>query len=170
VTNISSDRSQRRTATPYQSTPWTDFRGGKISYPEHLTSTTALTVALRMTTPAFAKVVEAHLTMQMNIGSSLSVKLAIGSFDIDSVTPLTPAQAEIDRQNLLITGSSSGIASSGSVLLLDGIDLLPFLPKRGDASFSEVGFVLIMQFSRLRTTSDTVRRFDMQMSADLGIV
>lgn len=123
-----------------------------------------------MTTPAFAAIIEAHLTMLLHVGSSLSVKLAVGSFDTDGVTAVIPTQTVIDAQNLLITGSSSGIASSGSELLIDGINLLPFIPKRGSATFSEDGFVLVMQFSRNRTSSDTVRRFDMQMSADLGLV
>lgn len=169
MTVIETDRNQRKTATPFESTPWCDSRLGAIQYSENLLSTTDLTVALRMTSPAFASIIEAHITAVLTVGSSIAVKLAVGSFATDGTTTVMPSQSVIDSQNLRITGSSSGVASSGSELLLNGINLLPFIPRRGDATFNEDGFVLVMQFSRLRTTSDVVRRFDMQMSADLGI-
>lgn len=133
------------------------------------TAANALRV-MRMTKPDRGNLIQAYLNLFMNVGSALTAKVAIGRFDTDGITPVTPTQAEIDAGHLSLTGTTSPIASSGSNLFIDGLNLLTLMPKKGDATYNEDGFVLIIQFSRNLTTSDFPQRFEVSCSMQMGLI
>lgn len=67
----------------------------------------------------------------------------IGSFDTDGVTPLVLSQEEMLRRHKLLTGRNDWILYGNQAnIYWDGLNLLPFIPKRGDADFNEDAFIL----------------------------
>ena len=172
------DKATRFTAVPFVATPY----GTNIGQPNYddvaqpVEWNTGLSVAvnalrvMRLCRPDRGNLIQAYLNLFMNVGSALTAKVAIGRFDTDGITPVTPTQAEIDAGHLALTGSSSAIASSGGTLIIDGLNLLRLIPKKGDTNYNEDGFVLIIQFSRNLTTSDFPTRFEVSCSMQMGLL
>jgi len=175
MTAIASDKTTRMEAAPFEARPF--YTGGQdiTTYKWHtdadyLVDSSTLVLPIRCCTPRHCNIVEMYLNMLLQVTSALTVKVAIGYFDTDGVTPITSyPQSYIDEYHRKITGSDSVISSSGTLLLLDGLNLLPSLPKRGDAVFNEDAFVLILQFSRTRTSSEKVLVFELSGSAMLNL-
>lgn len=171
---LSSDKQTRNEAVPFVASSFcygTPMTTGEISEDADAITGSSTTIYIRCATPKYANLVEAYLTLIMAVGSALTVKVAIGYFDTDDITAITSySQSYIDASHYRITGTTSAIASSGGILLLDGLNLLPELPKRNDSDFNENGFVLILQFSRARTGSDTVTLYEIDGSALLGLI
>lgn len=165
------DKKTREKAIPYQSTPWSNSSAGTNGTTDAgLIISSDLIVPVRMTTPDRGHLIEAHLNFFLAVVSSLTLKIGIGRFDTDGVTPITSyTQNEIDEIHKKIFGSASAVASSGSTLIVDGVDIAKVIPKRGETNFNADGFVLLFQFSRARVT-DTITRFDLQCSSLLGLL
>lgn len=125
---------------------------------------------MRLARPDRGNLIQAYLNLFMRVGSSLTAKVAIGRFDTDGITPITPNQYEIDAGHLALTGTSTPFSSSGSSLIIDGLNLLKLIPKKGDANYNADGFVLIVQFSRDLTTSDFPTRFEVSCSMQMGLL
>ena len=174
MTKIVSNKSTRDIATPYVALSFDgqEFDGGFISLDDAtLVSTTSLLAIIRCCTPYGTNLIEAHLNLTMTCSTSLTAKVAIGSFDTDDITALeTYDQSIIDQQHEFLTGSASAIASSGGVLFIDGLNLYPLIPKRGDANFNEEGFVVLVQFNRVRVGTDVLKKFEMICSSLMGLV
>lgn len=178
MTQITSDKSTRITAIPFTAMPFGVNLG--IPNPEDTVQpidwTTGASIAadalrvMRLTKPDRGNMIQAYLNLFMRVGSSLTAKVAIGRFDTDGVTPVTPTQAEIDAGHLALTGTTSPFASSGSNLFIDGLNILKLLPKKGDSTYNQDGFVLIVQFSRNLTTSDFPTRFEVSCSMQMGLL
>jgi len=171
MTKLNSDRRLRTKAVPFDALPWTNSAIGGFGLTDAGTINNGVTTTnvIRCTTPYIGNLVAAHLYLVMSVDSSASVKVAISEFDTDDLTASTPTQEEIDAMHEEITGQSAGLASVGSQLIIDGLTLLPFLPKRDDANFNADGFVLILQFSRPMTAAEIIRRFTVLCSAEIGV-
>lgn len=176
MTVIASDKTTRETAVPFVANPFcvnlgipsndaiqlTDFFGT-------ISTTTALRV-MRMSKPDRGNLIQAYMNLFMTAGSALTAKVAIGRFDTDGVTAVTPTQAEIDASHLKLTGTNTPFTASGGVLIIDGLNLLSQIPKKGETNFNADGFVVIVQFSRDITSSDPVRRFEISCSMQMGLL
>lgn len=167
----SSDKKTRDVAIPFEATAFGRIASGSYDDSAEMLSTTKLLVAVRCSTPDRGALTEAHLNVQMTVGSALKAKIAIGRFASDGITAVESlSDIDLDIMNKQITGQPDGIASVGSTLLIDGVNLFPFIPKRGEAGFNADGFVLIFKFNRVRTSSDQMKRFDLQCSAQMGLL
>lgn len=172
------NKKTRDKAIPFEATSFRNNAGGAVNAGAIGTSdagliiSSDLLVAIRCCTPDRGALTEAHLNLIMNVHSATTVKVAIGRFDADGVTAVSSyTQAEIDAMHQKITGSSSAIASSAGVLFLDGLNVFPFIPKRGDTNFNADGFVILLQFSRARNgANDKYGRFAVMCSAQMGLL
>lgn len=178
MTQIISDKATRFTAVPFTAMPY----GLNLGIPNQEDTVqpvdwvTGASIAvnalrvMRLSMPERGNIIQAYLNLFMRVNSSITAKVAIGRFDTDGITKVTPTQAEIDAGHLKLTGTSSPIASSGTNLFIDGLNLLPLIPKKGDANYNADGFVLIVQFSRNLTTSDYPTRFEVSCSMQMGLL
>lgn len=170
--NTATDKKTRDSAIPFEATPFTTSAigdNGTMDAGKLISSDTL--VVIRMCKPDRGDLIEAHLNLQMTVNSALNVKVAIGRFASDGFNAVSSyTQAEIDASHQRITGSSAAIASSGNLLLVDGVNIFPEIPNADDANYSRDGFVLLLQFSRARTSNDILRRFNVMASAQMGLV
>lgn len=172
---ITSDKSTRKQAIPFMAYSWQSSGLDGFTFVPYDSSTimsdSSLLSVIRCATPYGGNLVEAHLNLQINVLTSLGVKVAIGYFDTDDITSIkTYDQAYIDEQHEFLTGSSSALVSSSDVLFIDGLNIYPKIPKRDEANFNENGFVLLLQFSRTRTSSEELKKFEVSCSTLLGLI
>lgn len=171
------DKATRETAIPFVATPF----GTNVGMPNSedavvivdqygVTNPTIALRVIRLTKPERGNMIQAYLNLFMTVSPSITAKVAIGRFDTDGITAITPLQAEIDAGHLLLTGTSSAFASSGGSLIIDGLNLLPFIPKKGETNYNADGIVLIVQFSRDLTSSDRLNRFEVSCSMQMGLL
>lgn len=177
-----SDKKIKVNAIPFEAQPFsrygnvqTDYGAGAGGLFVYTTDVQTLRApglgVVRMNTPLGSNLIEAALNLTMQVNSSLGVKVAIGRFDTDGISPVTSyTQAEIDAMHFALTGQSGAIMSSGGVLFLDGVQIGRLIPKQGDAGYNSSGFVLILQFTRNRTSTDLLKRFNVQATAEMGLV
>ncbi len=169
---IITDKRTRDAAIPFEATAFTNSSigtNGTLDAGKIISSDTL--VAIRCCKPDRGTLVEAALNLQLTVGSALTVKVAIGRFDTNGYDAVSSyAQTEIDAAHKRITGSSSAIASSGSTLFIDGLNIFNEIPKAGSAYYSQDGFVLLLQFSRARTGSDILKRYNVIASALMGLI
>lgn len=100
---------------------------------------------IRIATPAKGDLIEARLTINAVFPFSgvNEFRCYIGKFDTDGVTALGQNATEIARQYKILTGSAvSFYYPAQGNLFVDGLNLMPLIPKRGDAEFNEDGFVI----------------------------
>lgn len=172
MNKIVSNKSTRDIATPFVALSYDGqtYDGITLESLDDATivSSTRLLAIIRCCTPYGTNLIEAHLNLTMTCATPLSVKVGIGYFDIDDITAIE-SYSNINQQHEFLTGSSSAIASSGGTLFIDGLNLYPLIPKRGDANFNEDGFVVLLQFDRLRS-GDTLKKFEMICSSLMGLI
>lgn len=175
----------RDVSIPFEATSFTDSITGDIlqttDYIEVGTTDAGLIIPwdasipdvtlcpIRCCTPRVGSLTAMTLDLEMDVASALTLKVAIGYFDTDGITAVSSyAAGYVDDMHAQITGGASAIASSGGVLFVDGLNIFPYVPKSGDSTFNQDGFVLLLSFSRSRTTADSIKRFQVLGSADLG--
>ena len=174
----STDKTTREKAIPFEATSFRNNSGGSVATglaavaDADLIQSSTLLVPIRCATPDRGALVEAHLNLILQVHAATNVKVSVGRFDTDGLTAITSyTQAEIDAMHLKITGSSTAIPSSGGTLFLDGLNIFPLLPKRGDANFNPDGFVVVLQFDRARSSAnDVYKRFFVMCSAQMGLI
>lgn len=167
-----SDKRTRDVAIPFEATTYsTTALGTDGGLDKGKIISSDLIVPVRFSTPDRGALTEAHLSMNLTVGSPLTVKVAIGRFNangVDAVSSYT--NAEIDDSHKKIFGTDNPVASSGSTLFIDGINIFPLLPKRGSANFNADGFVLVFKFSRARADADVLKSLAAYCSAQMGLV
>lgn len=171
--NTATDKRTRERSVPFEASSFSNSSSGDNGASDAgLLRSSSLLVTVRCSTPDRGVLTEAHLNLIMAVNAATNVFIGIGRFDTDGITAIgTYDPADIYAMHRKITGSDSPIASSGGTLFLDGINILPLIPKRGDANFNADGFVLIFLFNRTRTTSnDILRRFNVMCSAQMGLL
>lgn len=174
---IATDKATRETAVPFVATPYgvnigtpyQDDAAQIIDFTGAVYATPALRV-MRLAKPERGNLIQAYLNLFLNVNTSITAKVAIGRFDTDGITPVTPTQAEIDAGHLRLTGTTTAIASSGGLLAIDGLNLLSLIPKKGETNYNADGFILIIQYSRDLTTADLIRRFEVSCSMQMGLL
>lgn len=170
MTKIISDKATRGQAIPFIAEPF-DGSDGVTGLDRDKIISSDLIVPIRCCTPHNSNLIEAHLNLIITAGSALTVKVAIGRFESDDFTAVDSyTEGEINAGHRQLTGTDTAIASSAGTLLVDGLNLLKGIPKRGDTNFSEDGFVVVLQFSRARTGSDELLKFEPLCSALMGLI
>lgn len=165
------DKETRKQAIPFEATAFSNSSGGTAGTTDAgAIRSSSLLVTIRCSTPDRGALTEAHLNLLMGVHSATNVYIGIGRFDTDGITAVVPYDnSEIFAMHKRLTGSNSPIASSGGTLFIDGLNILPLIPKRGDANFNADGFVLLLLFDRSRVSAnDVLRRFNVMCSAQMG--
>ncbi len=76
-----------------------------------------------------------------------------------------------------LTGSSSSIIASASTeLFIDGLNILPIIPSRGDDKYISDGFILLICFDNApnvditNTYGYTIEKFSISCTAQLAVL
>jgi hypothetical protein len=172
-----SDKSTRKQAIPFVANSFTssgfDSDGFFAQWDSPTIVSTKRDGIIRCATPSGGNLIEAHLNLQMNVTNPLGVKVAIGYFDTtDTNANESYSDQYVNAQHEFLTGSSDPIESSGGILFIDGLNILPKIPLRGDSNFQEWGFVLILRFDRMRDTTglDELKKFEVSCSTLMGLI
>ncbi len=100
---------------------------------------------IRILTPAKGDLIEARLTINAVSPPTgfTEMRIYVGQFDTDGLTPLTLSSDEIARQWKILTGfSSPAFWGTQDNIFFDGLNLMPLIPKRGEDGFSEDAFII----------------------------
>lgn len=110
----------------------------------------AQSTQIRIAKPSKGDLVQARLSFNAvsSDGGFTEMILYWGDFDTDGVTPLALTRAEMIRRHKLLTGRSAefnfGVQNN---IIIDGLNFMPFIPKRGDAGFNEDAFIIGIDYS-----------------------
>ncbi len=171
--NAATDKRTREKAVPFIASPYSNSSiGGFGTTDAGLLRSSDLIVAVRCSTPDRGAITEAHLNMNMQVHSATNVYVGVGKFDSDGIAAYQSySSSEIQAMHQRLMGSSSPIASSAGTLFIDGLNILPLIPKRGHANFNQDGFVLLFLFSRARiSANDVLKSFEAVCSAQMGLL
>ena len=134
---------------------------------------------MRFTRPLKGDIIEARLTWQAvtAFGDLAEIRLGLGTFASDGVTAVAPSEATLARQHKIITGYTAPLSwGSQDVIFIDGLNLTPVIPKRGEADFNEDGFVLYVEILSKYGGADTgggaytVYEFKIDCSVQIGVL
>jgi hypothetical protein len=106
-------------------------------------------------------------------GGTAKIRLYKGDFNADGVTAVTSySEARIAADHLAITGSAAALSfTSGSPLIIDGVDLRRIIPKPGDSDFNEDGFILGVEVTGVPNPATfKYRDFKLDCTAQMGVL
>lgn len=135
--------------------------------------------AIRLARPYKGDIIEAKLTWQAvtAFGDFAEIRFALGTFAADGVTAVAPDSATIARHHKILTGYSAALSwGSQDVIFIDGLNLTPLIPKRGDADYNEDGFVLYIEILSKYGGADTgggaytLYEFKVDCSVQIGVL
>lgn len=134
--------------------------------------TTPLTKIVPLSRPQKGDVVEAYLFMRMIAPSDkpLNVRIGIGEMTSDLPT-VSYSEAYIQRQHEALTGNTAPFNVAANGTLVVEANLLPMIPKRGDAGFYQEAFALIVTFDSLPSTENgyELDKFFVACSTQIGV-
>lgn len=134
---------------------------------------------MRFCRPLKGDIIEARLTWQAvtAFGDFAEIRFAIGTFASDGITAVAPDSATIARHHKIITGFNAPLSyGSQDNIFIDGFNLTPVIPKRGEAGFNEDGFVLYIEILSKYGGADTggggyaVYEFKVDCSVQIGVL
>lgn len=181
---IIGDKQLRRSAIPFRGN-WMDGTGaiGNTFEPDGLVTGDLRTVLgtglavggyIRILRPYKADIIEARLTLQATTPATgfAEIRFAGAQVPAGSMTPTTPTEAEIARDHKLLTGFDSALDyGTQDIVFIDGLDLMPIIPKRGDANFHEDFWVLWVDlFLKDGPTDWHLYDFKVDCSAQMGLI
>lgn len=129
--------------------------------------------SVRMTRPTKGDLVELRLTIQGTAptGAPTTLRFAIGTFDTDGITAIAPSETTISQHMTALFGSSAPLSyGSEAEILIDGISLMPVIPKKSDPDYNEDGFVLYVEINGSETDDITIREFKVDGSVQIGVL
>lgn len=171
--NTVTDKRTRDNAIPFEASTYTNSSSGDVGTTDAgLIKSSTLVVPIRCSVPSNGVLTEAHLNLLLAVNSTTTVKVGIGRFDTDGIAAIASyTDAEIAAMHQKLTGSDAAISSSGGNLFIDGLNILPLIPKRGSTNYNQDGFVVLLQFSRARSSSnDILKQFNVMCSAQMGLL
>ncbi len=133
--------------------------------------------SIRMTRPLKGDIVEARLTIQAvtPFGGFADIRFAIGTFDSDGITAIAPSSATIKAHQKILFGTENPLSYGNQAnIFIDGLNLTPLIPKRGEANFNEDGFVLYTEINGKTGTNAsgdwTLYEFKVDCSVQIGVL
>lgn len=100
---------------------------------------------LRIARPAKGDLLEARMYLNAVTPDYKFTELSVyvGDFNADGVTAATLPQDEVVRRHKILTGLNApyfyGVQAN---VFIDGLNLIPLIPKRGEAGFNEDAFII----------------------------
>ena len=134
---------------------------------------------IRYCRPLKGDIIEARLTWQAvtAFGDFADIRFALGTFDTDGITPIAPSEATIQAHQKILFGTSNALHwGSQANIFIDGLNITPLIPKRGEANFNEDGFVLYIDILSKYGGADTgggaytVYEFKLDCSVQIGVL
>lgn len=129
---------------------------------------------VRIATPAKGQLIEARLTTRFTVPSTAGTQLSIyiGKFNSDGVTMQTISDTEIAQMHKRLTGLDSPYTfTAGQEVFIDGLNLMPLIPERGDTEFNEDAFIIGLKLSLAGSSSQwRLRDFKVDCSTLLAEV
>ena len=123
--------------------------------------TSQLQCPLRILKPHYGELSECFLDLQITVAASdsdLTLKLAVGHFVAGEYIRTTSyTQSEIDASWRKIRGSDVPLSVVGGKISVDLLNLLPIIPKYGDADYRQDAFVLVLAFNKPPTQTGTYK-------------
>lgn len=128
---------------------------------------------IRFVRPFAGEIITAKLTIigTAPTGGTAQIRLYKGDFDTDGVSKITSySEARIAADHKAITGLDAPYSfTSGSQLLIDGVDLMRIITKQGDADYNEDGFMLGVEVTGVpNPTTYIFREFKLDCTAQMG--
>ena len=105
---------------------------------------------IRIARPAKGDLVEARMSLNAvsSDGGFSEMILYIGDFDTDGVTPLALTRTEKLRRHKILTGYAAeftyGVQNN---IIIEGLNLMQLIPKRGETGFNEDAFIIGIDYS-----------------------
>ena len=129
---------------------------------------------VRIAKPTKGQLIEARLTARFKVPNTTGTQLSIyvGKFQSDGVTAATISDAEIARMHEILTGESTPFTyTSGEEVFIDGLNLMPLIPKEGSTDFNEDAFIVGLKLSLAGSSAQWyLRDFKVDCSALLAEV
>lgn len=153
MTTIISDKATRKNAVPFRGLWYSNLNIGGVGVslddgqadgdlrPFSLGSA----AQVRIATPAKGELIEARLTAQFTVPNTAGTTLSIyiGRFAADGVTVTSLSNIEIARQHEILTGLTSPFTyGAGEEVIIDGLNLMSMIPRKGTADFNEDAFII----------------------------
>lgn len=133
--------------------------------------------SIRFTRPLKGDIIEARLTINAltPFGGFADIRFAIGTFDTDGITPITPSEATIRAHQKILFGNENPLNyGNQDNIYIDGLNLTPLIPKRGEVGFNEDGFILYTDINGKTGTNAlgdwTLYEFKMDCSVQIGVL
>lgn len=153
-----SNKATRDKAIPFLFTPYeaggadADYWGYTLLGNPTLTEKRTKTIPLSQ--PAKGDIVEAFLFMRMIAPSDKRLAVYIGIGEMTSEVPtIEYSDSYIRKSHEAITGTSEPFTAVANGTLVIEANLLPHLPKRGEAGYWEHGFALLVTFDLIPDAS-----------------
>jgi len=130
---------------------------------------------IRFVRPFAGQIITAKLTIigTAPTGGTAQIRLYKGDFAADGVSKITSYTAErIAADHKAITGRDTPFSfTSGSQLLIDGVDLMRIITKEGDADYNEDGFMLGVEVTGVPSPLTYVfKEFKLDCTAQMGVL
>lgn len=130
---------------------------------------------IRFVRPFAGEIITAKLTIigTAPTGGTAQIRLYKGDFAADGVSKVTSyTAARIAADHKAITGRDTPFTfTSGSQLLIDGVDLMRIITKQGDADYNEDGFILGVEVTGVpNPTTYVYREFKLDCTAQMGVL
>lgn len=130
---------------------------------------------IRFVRPFAGEIITAKLTVigTAPTGGTAQIRLYKGDFAADGITKVTSYTADrIAADHKAITGRDTPFSfTSGSPLLIDGVDLMRIITKEGDADYNEDGFMLGVEVTGVpNPTTYLYREFKLDCTAQMGVL
>lgn len=130
---------------------------------------------IRFVRPFAGEIITAKLTIigTAPTGGTALIRLYKGDFAADGVSKVTSYTADrIAADHKAITGRDTPFSfTSGSQLLIDGVDLMRIITKEGDADYNEDGFMLGVEVTGVpNPLTYGYREFKLDCTAQMGVL
>lgn len=176
------DNALRTRAIPFRANWYDNTSGIGNQFEPGVTATGDLTAIgtgagngglIRLCRPHYGDIVSAFLTLQATapVMAPTELRFYKGDFDSDGLTALsTYSEARKAGDWLEISGFSDYINyGSQDNVFIDGLDISPIIPKRGDSDYNEDGFILGVDLSCRDPADWYLYNFKVDCIAQMGV-
>lgn len=162
----------RNNAVPFRATAWANDLYSAFGDKDQANLVGGL---IRFIRPFAGEIITAKLTIigTAPTGGTTQIRFYKGDFAADGITKVTSyTAARIAADHKAITGRDTPFSfTSGSQLLIDGIDLMRIITSQGDSDYNEDGFMLGVEVTGVpNPTTFKLREFKLDCTAQMGVL